>query len=421
MATARLPSTCPHSAAPLASSVTSATEIATPSVVKVPRPSANGEPDISRDMHGVWHIRDFRAARQILRSRDTVQAGFKAGEITGAKTLAKVSVLYQDGEPHLLQRRATGHLFSPRVVEARYRKIMEHQADLLVAELRERKQLDLSKISLTMAVRVAIDVVGLQQDRSVRGVVRRMERFFDVEVVNPGWRPRQLIGFLRMQIPVLKFFLLDVLPAVRARRKAPRDDIVSHLLRNGRNAVEILTECMTYATAGMVTTREFISVVTWHLLGDPDTRARYLAADREERYAILHELLRLEPVIGHLQRRAIADIKLSHNGETYHVPAGALMNIHLHDINTDTRTVGEDPFLIRPGREANGTRIAPEVMSFGDGNHRCPGAYIAVQEADVLLGRLLLLPGLRIVRTPRLGWNDIVDGYELRDFTVAVD
>lgn len=60
-------------------------------------------------------------------------------------------------------------------------------------------------------------------------------------------------------------------------------------------------------------------------------------------------------------------------------------------------------------------------MSFGDGHHRCPGAYVAIQETDVFLRRLLALEGLRIERKPSVSWNDLVAGYELRGFTVAVD
>jgi hypothetical protein len=50
-----------------------------------------------------------------------------------------------------------------------------------------------------------------------------------------------------------------------------------------------------------------------------------------------------------------------------------------------------------------------------DGHHRCPGSYVALQETDIFLRRLLALDGLRIACTPTLRWNDLVTGYELRD------
>ncbi len=60
-------------------------------------------------------------------------------------------------------------------------------------------------------------------------------------------------------------------------------------------------------------------------------------------------------------------------------------------------------------------------MSFGDGHHRCPGAYIALQETDIFLQRLLRLPGLQIVQKPSVSWNDLTAGYELRNFILAVE
>ena len=54
-------------------------------------------------------------------------------------------------------------------------------------------------------------------------------------------------------------------------------------------------------------------------------------------------------------------------------------------------------------------------------HHRCPGAYIALQETDIFLQRLLRVDGLRIVKKPSVTWNALVTGYELRDFVLAVD
>ena len=60
------------------------------------------------------------------------------------------------------------------------------------------------------------------------------------------------------------------------------------------------------------------------------------------------------------------------------------------------------------------------MLSFGDGAHRCPGSFIALQETDIFLRRLLALDGLRIERAPTLTWNELVAGYELRHFRIAI-
>ena len=161
-------------------------------------------------------------------------------------------------------------------------------------------------------------------------------------------------------------------------------------------------------------------MAVWHMLEQHELRARYLAAGEDERMTILEEILRLEPVVGHLYRRATDEIHLSMGGESLTIPQGALVDLHIHATNTDERIVGERPFAICPDRELRGERVSSEILSFGDGVHRCPGSFIALQETDIFLRRLLALDGLRIERAPTLTWNDLVAGYELRDFRIAI-
>jgi cytochrome P450 len=54
-------------------------------------------------------------------------------------------------------------------------------------------------------------------------------------------------------------------------------------------------------------------------------------------------------------------------------------------------------------------------MSFGDGPHRCPGAQLALHETRVFLDKMLRLPGIRLTKRPRVGWDESIMGYELRD------
>ena len=60
-------------------------------------------------------------------------------------------------------------------------------------------------------------------------------------------------------------------------------------------------------------------------------------------------------------------------------------------------------------------------LAFGDGEHRCPGAGVALAEAEVFLDRLLRVPGLRLERVPDISWNPLVTGYELRGCELVVD
>jgi cytochrome P450 len=98
------------------------------------------------------------------------------------------------------------------------------------------------------------------------------------------------------------------------------------------------------------------------------------------------------------------------------VRPGEYVEVHLDDANADPKAVGEEPLLVRPDRaEAVGAGL-----SFGDGPHRCPGAHIALLETDVFLSRLFALDGIRTTGEPRVAFREAIDGYEIRDLTVAL-
>ncbi len=71
-----------------------------------------------------------------------------------------------------------------------------------------------------------------------------------------------------------------------------------------------------------------------------------------------------------------------------------------------------------PGPLADG--VGDAGLSFGDGPHRCPGAYIAIQETDIFVSKLLTLPGLRMVDPPTAGLRPVIASYEITGLTVAV-
>ncbi len=384
----------------------------------VPTAPSKG-PAIEQDKDGVWHVRSFAATREVLRSADTKQAGFNAELIAQIPNMMNQPILYQDGKVHQQQRKQTARFFTPKMVSDNYRQVMERLANQLIKKLQRKKQVDLSQLSITLAVRVAAQVVGLTN--SYLGLPQRLEAFFSGDLTDMHMSLRSMLNMLKNQSRTLAFFTLDVLPAIRARKRKPQQDVISHLLAQNYSNAEILTECITYAAAGMITTREFISVAAWHLLERPELRQRYIVASEEERYAILHEILRVEPVVTRLYRRTTEDIILEDNGTSVVIPQDAKVAIEVDASNADESIVGELPLAVCPGREIKGDRVAEMVMSFGDGVHRCPGAYIAIQETDIFLQRLLTIDSLRIVSKPSIRWNTLTTGYELRNFVIAVD
>ena len=60
------------------------------------------------------------------------------------------------------------------------------------------------------------------------------------------------------------------------------------------------------------------------------------------------------------------------------------------------------------------------ALSFGDGAHRCPGQPLALLETDLLLTRLLAL-NPRIAAEPTIGWDNLIEGYQLRGMMLTFD
>jgi len=362
----------------------------------------------------VWKIQDYATARSFLRAADTRQAGFG---IEGAAKLdgrMRMPVLYRDGPEHREHRRQTAKYFTPRRVDSAYRDLMNRFADEQCDRLRKRGAADLADLSFHLAVKVAGEVVGLTDGH--RGMARRLDRFFDnVPDGRKSRHPRDLLKSLRNSTTLAAFYWRDVRPNIKARRAERRDDLISHLLDEGCNNGEILGECVTFAAAGMVTTREFITVAAWHLFSDAALRLAYTEGGEKERVAILHEILRLEPVVANLARWTTAEMRVG--GVT--VPAGARVDIGVAAANVDTAAVGDDPGEVCPARpRADG--VGDAGLSFGDGAHRCPGAYIAIQETDIFLTRLFALPGLRMTREPTVRIRPEIASYELTGLKLAV-
>ena len=370
----------------------------------------------------MWRIRSLATARQVLRARNlTTQAGFTSEAIPKGY-LKHHPILISDGPSHDEQRRKVGRFFAPAVVAERYTGLMESCADALLAEAAASGKFRLDDLALYYAVEVTAEVVGLT-DSPVRRMSRRLVSFFNqppFDITRPdlGRTPRQWAQAAVNGLgPVLRFYLSDVRPAIRERRKRPRQDVISHLIAEDYTNADILVECVTYGTAGMVTTREFIAMAAWHLLTNDPLRERYLVAGQPERVAILNEIIRLEPVVGHLYRRAQGEFEIADGGQTWTVAAGDLLDLSVRTANTDPAAVGEAPLGLCPERPLP-SGVNPAVLSFGDGAHKCPGQPLAILESDVFLTRLLALKPT-IVTEPELGWDDLIAGYWLRNFQLS--
>lgn len=396
------------------------------------RPGEEAVPGVSK-RGGIWRIGSLPAARALLRDRHrTTQAGFTAEYIPAAH-LSHRPILIADGPQHDQQRKEVARFFAPAVLRARYCEQIIASAERRLDEAAGPRGFLLDELALHFTVEVTADIVGLSHDRPrdtpatrerrVRSMARRLVAVFDQPPFDLSRKDLGRTGTQwaqaarRALVPIGGFFALDVWPALRQRRRSPGDDVISHLVRENWSTANILIEALTYGTAGMVTTREFIAMAAWHLLTTPDLAARYRAAPEDERLAILAEIIRLEPVVGHLYRRVQEQMVLT-DGDTEHVlEAGDLVDVQVRDTNTDARHI-TCPLHLTPDRELP-SGVRPPVLAFGEGAHRCPGEPLALLEADILLTRLLARDP-QLVHAPHMTWDDLISGYELRDMRIVL-
>jgi cytochrome P450 len=165
----------------------------------------------------------------------------------------------------------------------------------------------------------------------------------------------------------------------------------------------------------MLTTRELIVMAAWYLFDRPDLRARFTAGDDEAQFAIIDEILRLEPTVAVVAREVVEDIDTPACG---HIPAGTLVAVDIRAANLDEAAIGACPHAVDPARPES---FGSGYMSFGDGPHRCPGAQLSLHEVRLFLDRLFAVSGLQLERAPRLDWFRPVYSYELHDAVISCD
>ncbi len=368
------------------------------------------------DRSGAEVVHSFAFGRDLLRSPAMRQAIDIGADSFDKSDPAATPVIFLDGDAHRRKRSAIAKFFTPMAMNTKYRAVMESATDLLIRSLLASGRAKLDVISLELAVSVASEIVGLTNS-NLPAMSRRIASSFATGTTRRQGRLEKAIVGALFTLKTLNFFYRDVRPAIKARRKARREDVISQLLDQGASDKAVLIECMVYASAGMVTTREFIVMAAWHLFEREDLRKRFVEGGEDEQFAILDEILRLEPVVGRVYRRAAEDVAQTSRGA---VATGSHFAIDIRAVNTDEAMIGSRPCALDADR-ARHAKGSGSGLSFGDGPHRCPGAQVAMHEARVFLDRLFRVPGICLSRVPDIIWNQSLLTYELRNAVVTCD
>jgi cytochrome P450 len=365
--------------------------------------------------------KSFEFSREILRSPEMRQAGGSADSLK-LDNPDHTSFFFLDGELHKRRRASVAAYFTPKAILTRYNPLMERVMEEQIAEMRKNGSANLDVIALELAGAVTLEILGLTESDQAMTVQllkklmsssnsfdkRPLYRFINDKLLGPFHKAR--VGYLTK-----KLYTECIVPAAEARRREPRNDVVSYMVQHGYSVKAMIIETMTYSGAGVSTTREFMQVAAWQLFDHRDLKDRFLAEDENGQFKIIQELLRLDPVAGYLYRRTNEAVESKVAGP---LPKDQLLAIDIRASNQDPDSVGEEPYAIDPDR-ADKVKQLPTWASFGDGPHRCPGAQVALHETRIFLNHLFRVPGIKLEKAPDIGWSMGTQGYEMRNMMVS--
>ncbi len=361
------------------------------------------------------HFNRFDQLRAVLRN-ETMRQNGASQSLTEKEDPMLASIFFLHGEEHKKRRGAIIGFFTPKAITTRHMPLIAQTADELITDFRKSGRARLDKISMFLTAKVVTEIIGLTET-PLLPMMHRIEMANSTpDIWRGGWR--KLLAPIKSRFYGTMFFLRDVKPSIAARRANRRDDLISKLLDEGRNDLEIMIECTTFGLAGIGTTREFIVVAALHLFDNEALRKRFLDGDDAERMAILMELLRLEPQASMIYRTTSEPIEDSALGD---LPAGERLSLDIRQANLDEAVVGPEPWKIDPER-AKKQKNNGAWMSFGDGAHFCPGWQVGLTETRVLLERLFRVPGIRLARRPDLHWTPpMLQSYQYTNAVIECD
>ncbi len=345
----------------------------------------------------------YEVARALLRDKRFGVDARRAAEGSYVRRIAGTGVVEGRGdnayEPPLVLlddpghrriRTLVGRAFNARTVEEQRPRVARIVGELYDA-VAGRSEIDyVREIAGPLPARVIAEMLGLA-DADPAGVKRWSEDILW------GYDPERDAARQRRLREAYEAATATVRTTVAARRREPRDDLISAMVRardeeDRLSDLEIVSLCIQLMVAGNVTTSDMIGNGVFHLLTRRDQWERLVARPDLVPGAV-EELLRFDCPITETARIAYepADV------DGCPVVSGDVLTLSLSAANHDP-DVFADPHELDVGRDADGH------LAFGSGIHVCLGAPLARMEVQLAIGELARRhPGARVAteRPPR--------------------
>jgi cytochrome P450 len=298
--------------------------------------------------------------------------------------LQQVHTLVTNDPPdHTRVRTMVNEPFRPRNIEqliGQIKEIVNDTIDGCIAPGSEHGEFDaVSDLAIPIPITVIADMLGL--DRAMAGKIKAWSDA-SVEPLGMMISDERLIECTRL-VKEFQEFTRDEL---EARRSAPRDDLLSELVRardqSGQpfSMAEMVSLTSQFLVAGNETTTNGIAAGVQLLVDNPQQQ-QLLRDDPSRIRVFINEVLRLESPVQGLFRIVTEPTKIA----GVSLPEGARIMLRFAAANRDEGKF-HNPDQLDVTRHNAGSNVA-----FGAGIHHCIGANLAreemVQTFDALLQR----------------------------------
>ncbi|AKF86309.1 hypothetical protein MFUL124B02_24615 [Myxococcus fulvus 124B02] len=353
-------------------------------------------PVVQVDPGGMWVVTRYDEAQQVLKSASLFSS--QGLRLTAQPAwLQRVnpfadSLLFLDPPQHGRLRALISRAFTPAALaqlEARLRGVARQH----VADMMDKKHVDFVD---AFAMPIPATVMGwlLGLDASFQ---QHFMRWTHVLVTMNGVQPEGAVEMERQHrtLDEMERYFQGVLDE---RRSAPRDDMVSDLLRARVDGValthhELMSFLFLLLVAGLETTVNLLSQCARVFFQHPELLLR-LRKDPTLIPRFVEETLRYEPSVMSTLRLCTQDVTLA----GVELPQGALVLVSLASAARDEKYFPDgDRFILE--------REGPPRLSFGHGAHFCLGAMLSRMEARVALEEFVSRVERLELRTEHIDWT----------------
>jgi len=333
------------------------------------------------DGPGFWCVTRYEDIREVHRNPQVFSSeigGTSLEDLKPADIEARKSMIDMDPPRHDELRAIVNRRFTPRAIGAWEEHVRRVTREVLDGALARREFDFVAAISSEIPMTVFARILGVpvEDRRHIIDLGDKLLGKSDPEFGDPAQDAAH--SHLPFSSPASIEFIDYGRKLAAARRRDPRDDIITQLVSEQLTQQEYDVYFILLATAGNETTRHTISQGLLALIEHPDQLSR-LREDPSHHATLADEMLRWATAVHHFRRTAAEDTELA--GKKIH--RLDKVTTWLVSGNRD-ETVFEDPFKFDVARTPN------RHMSFGPGGvHTCLGAHLARLEIRIVFEELL--------------------------------